>query len=82
MLTAKVDAARLQKIRVERGLSTTQLAALLSKELGRTVHQSTVSKYENGARQPRPEMFNAMCRALSAKRGDLLVPNDGAKASA
>jgi transcriptional regulator with XRE-family HTH domain len=74
MLSAKVDAARLQKIREERGLSTTQLAALLSQELGRTVHQSTVSKWETGSRQPRPDMFNAVCRALDVKRGELLLP--------
>jgi transcriptional regulator with XRE-family HTH domain len=79
MLSAKVDAARLQEIREERGLSTTQLAALLSQELGRTVHQSTVSKYETGARQPRPDMFNAMCRALDVQRDELLLP---AKANA
>ena len=74
MLSAKVDAARLQEIREERGLSTTQLAALLSTELGRTVHQSTVSKYENGARQPRPDMFNAMRRVLNVERDELLLP--------
>jgi transcriptional regulator with XRE-family HTH domain len=74
MLSAKVDAARLQEIREERGLSTTQLAALLSTKLGRTVHQSTVSKYENGARQPRPDMFNAMCRVLKVERDELLLP--------
>jgi transcriptional regulator with XRE-family HTH domain len=74
MLSAKVDAARLQEIREERGLSTTRLAALLSAKLGRTVHQSTVSKYENGARQPRPDMFNAMCGVLEVERDELLLP--------
>jgi transcriptional regulator with XRE-family HTH domain len=79
MLSAKVDAARLREIREERELTTTRFAALLSRDLGRPVHPSTISKYENGVRQPRPQMFNAMCRALDVQRGELLLP---AKASA
>lgn len=75
MLSAKINAARLRAIREERELSTTQVAALLSADLGRTVHQSTVSKYENGRRQPRPQVFGALCRVLKVERDDLLVPN-------
>jgi transcriptional regulator with XRE-family HTH domain len=74
MLSAKVDAARLREIREERELTTTRFAALLSQDLGRTVHPSTISKYENDARQPRPQMFNAMCRVLEVQRGELLLP--------
>lgn len=79
MLSAKVDAARLREIREERELTTTRLAALLSQDLGRTVHPSTITKYETGARQPRPQMLHAMCRALDVERGELLLP---AKANA
>lgn len=74
MLSAKVDAARLREIREERELTTTQVAALLSTELGRTVHQSTVSKYERGTRQPSARTFGAMCRVLRIERSEILIP--------
>lgn len=74
MLSAKVNGPRLKAIREERELTTTQVAALLSAELGRTVHNSTITKYETGARQPRPSMFSALCRVLDVQRGDLLIP--------
>lgn len=76
MLSAKVDAARLRAIREERELTTSQVAALLSTELGRQVHQSTVSKYENGARQPSARAFGALCRVLRVERQELLLPNE------
>jgi transcriptional regulator with XRE-family HTH domain len=79
MQSAKVDPAALREIREECELTTAEVAALLSKELGRTVHQSTVSKYENGRRQPSAKTFGALCRVLDADRAELLLP---AKANA
>lgn len=76
MLSAKVDGAALREIREECELTTTELAALLSEELGRRVHQSTVSKYENGVRQPSAKAFGALCRVLEVDRDDLLVSSD------
>lgn len=74
MLSAKVDGVALREIREECELTTTELAALLSKDLGRTVHQSTVSKIENGQRQPSAKTFGALCRVLEADRDELLMP--------
>lgn len=74
MLSAKVDAPRLREIREERELTTTQVAALLSAELGRTVHQSTVSKWELGTRQPSARTFGAICRVLRVERREILIP--------
>ena len=76
MQSAKVNAARLREVREERELTTTQVAALVSADLGRKVHQSTISKYENGTRQPKASTFGALCRVLRIERGELLVPND------
>jgi transcriptional regulator with XRE-family HTH domain len=76
MLSAKVDPAALRKIREECELTTTELAALLSDDLGRKVAQSTISKYENGRRQPSAKTFGALCRILEADRDELLLPND------
>lgn len=81
MLSAKVDAIRLREIREERELTGSQVAALLSKELGRPVHETTVYKIEQGTRQPGARFFGAMCRVLRAERAELLIPND-AKADA
>lgn len=77
MQSAKINGSRLRAIREERELTTTQVAALLSTELGRPIHQSTISKYENGRRQPKARTFGALCRVLRVDdRNDLLIPND------
>ncbi|GAA2092534.1 helix-turn-helix transcriptional regulator [Actinomadura alba] len=77
MQSVKVDGHRLRAVREERELTTTQLAALVSVELGRPVSQSTITKYEMGHRQPRPQMFGALCRALRRPKTDLLVQTEG-----
>lgn len=73
MQSVKVDGDRLRAIREDRELSQIQLAALVSVELGRRVSQSTITKYEMGHRQPRPQMFGALCRALRCPKSELLV---------
>ena len=75
MLSARVDHHRLREIREDRELTTKQVAALLSAELGRTVHQSTVSKYERGVRQPGVRTFGALCRVLRIQKSEVLIPN-------
>jgi transcriptional regulator with XRE-family HTH domain len=72
MQSAKVNGDRLRAIREDRELTTTQLAALLSTELGRRVYQSTITKLEKGRRQPSAKMFGAICRALRCSKAELL----------
>jgi transcriptional regulator with XRE-family HTH domain len=74
MLSAKVDGVALREIREECELTGAELAALLSEALGRTVHQSTVSKWERGAVQPSAKAFGALCRVLEVDRNELLLP--------
>lgn len=74
MLSARVDHRRLREIREDRELTTTQVAALLSAELGRKVHQSTVSKWERGAREPGARSFGALCRVLRIPKSEVLIP--------
>lgn len=73
MQSVTIDGVRLRAIREDRELTTTKLAALISIELDRKVSQSTITKYEMGHRQPRPQMFGALCRALRCSKSDLLV---------
>lgn len=79
MLSAKVDPAALREIREECELTQEKLAALLSTELGRPIHFTTISNYETGKRQPSAKTFGALCRVLEAERDELLIP---AKATA
>lgn len=81
MQSVRVDGQRLRLIREDRELTTTQLAGLLSAELGRRVHQSTITKYEKGHRQPSARMFGAICRALRCNKDELIIPLDGVMAS-
>jgi transcriptional regulator with XRE-family HTH domain len=77
MQSAKIDRDRLRALREEAELTTTELAALISVQVGRRVSQSTITKYEKGHRQPSPKMFGALCRALRCQKSVLLVvPSD------
>lgn len=76
MQSGKLDKNRMRRLREEAELTTTELAALVSVQLGRTVHQSTISKYENGARQPRSPMFGALCRVFRVPKSYLLIPTE------
>lgn len=81
MQSRKISGIRLREIREDRELTTTQLAALMSADLGNPVHQSTISKYENGHRQPRPRTFGALCRILRVEKAELLLPVERDKAA-
>lgn len=74
MLSAKIDGAALREIREECALTQAELAELLSAELGRPVHFTTISNYETGKRQPHAKTFGALCRVLEAERDELLIP--------
>jgi transcriptional regulator with XRE-family HTH domain len=76
MLSAQLNRYRLRALREDRELSTAQVASLVSAELGRKVHQSTISKYENGARQPSARTFGALCRVLRVEKSELQIPNE------
>ncbi|MGW4422615.1 helix-turn-helix domain-containing protein [Streptosporangium sp. NPDC004631] len=73
MRSAVIDGGKLRKIRDERELSGPLLASLLSVELGRTVHVSTIYRIEGGSRQPSAKMFGALSRILRCQRSELLV---------
>jgi len=63
-------------VREDRELTGTQLAGLVSEELGRVVHPATIWKIETGDRQPSAKLFGAICRSLKVKKSELLVPID------
>lgn len=76
MLSAQLNHHRLRALREDRELTTEQVASLVSAELGRKVHQSTISRYENGARQPSARTFGALCRVLRVEKSELQIPNE------
>lgn len=82
MQSVRVDGDRLREVREDRELTTTQLAALLSSELGRRVHPSTITRLEMGRRQPSARTFGAICRALRCSKSALLADDKPEKASA
>ena len=81
MQSAKIDGDKLRALREQHELTTTELAALVSVQMGRAVHQSTITKYEMGRRQPRPKMYGAICRVLRCEKSALLAERPVAKAS-
>jgi transcriptional regulator with XRE-family HTH domain len=81
MLSAQLNRHRLRALREDRELTTAQVGSLVSAELGRTVHQSTISRFENGARQPGARMFGALCRVLRVEKPELLIPNEVASST-
>jgi repressor LexA len=58
-------ATRVRRLRQSRGWTQTQLAEEASKELGRTLHFTTVAKIERDERKPSGEILIALARALS-----------------
>lgn len=75
MLSVRLNRQRLRALREDRELTTEQFATLVSAELGRKVHQSTISKYENGTRQPSARTFGALCRVLRVAKDEMRIPN-------
>ncbi|MUN41501.1 helix-turn-helix domain-containing protein [Actinomadura litoris] len=73
MQSAKLNGDRLRALREDNELTTTELAALVSVQMGRRVHQSTITKYEMGRRQPSPKMFGSICRVLRCEKDTLLM---------
>lgn len=81
MQSAKIDGDKLRALREQHELTTTELAALVSVQMGRNVHQSTITKYEMGRRQPRPKMYGAICRVLRCEKNTLLAAPQKATAA-
>lgn len=73
MRSGTVNAPRLIEICEDRELTATQLAALVSEQLGRRVDPGTIYKIMRGVRQPSAQMFGAICRALKCRKNDLLI---------
>lgn len=74
MRSAVIDGTKLREFREDRELSGMVLAALLTQELGRPVHHSTIYRLESGKRQPSPKLFGALCRILRCDKADLATP--------
>lgn len=88
MRSRKVDGPGIRKVRETKGLSVQRLVALLSADekfakSGKSVTDSMVRKIETGIRQPGPELFAAMRRALKARGANaLLLPADQSERAA
>lgn len=74
MRSGTVNAPRLIAICEDRELTATQLAQLVSEQLGRRVDPATIYKIQRGDRQPSARMFGAICRSLRCKKEELFVP--------
>lgn len=78
MRSRKVDGAELRRVREAKGLSAPDLVALLLQDktftkTGKTVTDSMVRKIETGHRQPGPQLYAAINRALKLKGDPLLL---------
>ncbi len=74
MRSGTVNAPRLIAICENRELTVTQLAQLVSKQLGRRVDPATIYRIQRGARQPSARMFGAICRSLECEKEELFIP--------
>lgn len=73
MLTKTVDGRKIASFREDKGMSQTELAALLSEHLGRRVHNTTVCRYENGTYRPSAKTWAAIADVLQVDKDQLLV---------
>ena len=68
---------RLQHLMEEQGLSVTELARRMERELsGEKFNAVNLSHYRAGRSLPRPRYLNALSRALGVTTQDLLPPED------
>ncbi|GGK62274.1 hypothetical protein Sme01_04240 [Sphaerisporangium melleum] len=81
MRSIPIDGRKLQITREERELSGPALAELLSADLGRKVHASTIYRLEGGDRQPSPKLFGALLRILQCDKSQLAKASTTSKRS-
>ncbi|MDU5350007.1 MAG: helix-turn-helix transcriptional regulator [Peptostreptococcus sp.] len=61
---------KLKELRVEKDISTTEMAAILG------VTPRSYNYYERGDRFPRVDIFISICKTLNCTPNDLLLPFD------